>query len=170
MGRPRFMPPVSSGNTFLEDLIAFAAGQGLPLDFLSWHNYELASSARFYNPAEILRTAGQRHGLPELELLISEWNVYGRALDNPRAIEFGGSHAAAVVAGVLTAASQVALDGQSFYLLQDDLEDFWSIEDLLGDPGALTRRGVKKPVWRLHEFLLGMAAEERIAIDWPRNE
>lgn len=172
MGRPRSQAPGTgaTGPTFLEEAIAFADAEGLPLDFLSWHNYELSASLRFYQPTEVLRTAARAHGLPDPEFLVTEWNVYGRAVENPRAIEFDQAHAAAVVAGFLDAALDVGLTAQSFHLLQDDHGDFWEIADLLGDPGALSRRGIKKPSWRLHEFLLGMAVEPRLRVERPRNE
>ena len=144
-----------------------AAEEGLPLDFLSWHNYTIAAEMRYTRVGERLRERLDARGL-EAELVVSEWNIYPSPQGH--GLEFDGSHAAANFAGLVSVVADHGLDGQLFFMLYD-VDDQAGIADLLGHGmGALTRRGLRKPVFRTMEFLYEMAGEPWVPVTRPENE
>ncbi|RMH02251.1 MAG: hypothetical protein D6702_09170, partial [Planctomycetota bacterium] len=146
-------------------LIDHAARNGLPLDFLSWHNYGLGASLRYSRIAERLRSALANRGL-DAELIVSEWNL--RATPAVRGWEFDGSAAAANLVAFLSCAISQGIDHNVFFMLYDDGA---GSEDLSGlGVGALTVHGVKKPVWRTMELVYPMAEEHGCAVVLPPDE
>lgn len=164
------MSDMGVGKSLLVQIVENAALTGHPLDFLSWHHYHLSTGLRFYNTAGQVRDALSENNIYGVELLVTEWNIFASPVGNPEAIEFDTSHAAANLAGFLATAAQVALDGNCFFMLHD-VQDQSGIADLAGKAsGALTFRGVKKPVYRVMEFMYQMADEPRVKVDFPEGE
>ncbi|TAH39735.1 MAG: hypothetical protein EYC70_02810 [Planctomycetota bacterium] len=160
-------------NTLLEAMVVQAGELGNPLDFLSWHDYGAGGEIRYRSAVEELRALAQASGLnPAPELFVTEWNIYPNGGDdNPNAIELDGPHAAAKVAGFLASAHKVGLDGHCFFMLQDAEEAQFEVLDLTGaSTGAFTHRGVKKPAFRLMEFLYPMAQQSTLVLQYPANE
>ncbi len=166
------MNTMGGQNWVLQEMVSRSSANGIPLDFLSWHTYtEPSTSMRFYPVVDTLRADLAAGGLSNVELFVTEWNLWGPPTGHPRAIEHDTSHAAANMAGFLAAIPDVGLDGHTFFLLQDDTGLDKAITDLTGaNPGAITRRGVFKPAWRILEFMLPMSQEQRIEVQWPQNE
>ena len=160
-------------DTWPEALIRHAAATGCPLDFVSWHHYGPASELRYTGTVDCLRRLAADLALAPPQLIVSEWNLYpsGGAL-NPYALELDGAPAAAQAACFLSSAAHLQIDGNCFFMVQD-VEDGGSFEvhDLTGaGTGGFTRRGIKKPVYRLFELLYPMALEYRPTIGYPSNE
>lgn len=157
-------------ESLLIHVVKNAALSGHPLDFVSWHHYHLSTGLRYYDTANQVRTAMLTTGSTDLELIVSEWNISPSPTDNPDAIEFDSSHAAANLAGFLATAAQQEIAGNAFFMLHD-VQDQGGIADLTGKAnGALTYRGIKKPVFRVMEFMYGMASEPRVRVDYPVGE
>ncbi|MCH2111898.1 MAG: hypothetical protein MK213_03495, partial [Planctomycetes bacterium] len=149
-----------------------ARNRSLPLDFLSWHHYGQASEIRYTNIVERLRaadvaTAGDVGAAP-LQLVVSEWNIAPNAWERDGG--FDNSHAAANYAAFQEHARQLGLDAACFFMTQD-IDDPAGIHDLGGfSVGALTRRGIKKPVWRVMEILGSMAQDAHVPVRLPFDE
>jgi len=156
-------------ESLLMALPRLAAEEGMPLDFLSWHHYIMANGLRYHQTIQKLHDKLDQLGLPGVKLLVSEWNVtpstsgyLGTLADGPAA--------AAQYAGFVSSAADLGLDGQAFFMLQD-VGNQQGIADLKGRGlGALTKRGIKKPVYRVMEFMNPMSREAPVAIDYPQNE
>ncbi|TAH39734.1 MAG: hypothetical protein EYC70_02805 [Planctomycetota bacterium] len=162
-----------STSTLLEKMVLLASARGNPLDFVSWHHYGAANELRYRCTVKELRTLAHNSGLsPAPRMIVSEWNIYPNGGEsNPRAIELDGSHAAAQVAGFLSSAVMAGLDANCFFMVQDVEDGQFDVLDLTGaGNGVFTHRGVKKPVYRLMEFLYPMALQDRLNIQYPVDE
>lgn len=149
----------------LWDLVKAANNYDLPLEFISWHHYTVGAEIRYNDVSGQLRELFGTLGMSGIELFVTEWNIYPNALNNPNSMEFDESHAAANLAAFMAVASEKELDGSTFFQLHDiDLQG--GIGDLMGrSVGAITRRGVKKPVFRVLESMYGSAWEQRVNVD-----
>lgn len=149
-------------------LIRHAAATGAPLDFVSWHHYAPGNEILFSNMPDVARALAADLGLPDLETIISEWNIYPSA-EGAVGPEFDGSHCAANLAGFLTTAYASRLDGNMFFMDVDEDND-GGITDLAGvSLGALTLRGIKKPVFRVLEAMHGMLQERILPVYRPEE-
>ncbi len=154
---------------FLWGLVAFAGSVGAPLDFVSWHHYAPANELHHTGAVQSLKALARSVSLGTMACVVSEWNIYPSA-QGPFGAEFDGSHAAANMAGFVTSAYELGLDGNMFFLDLDESNDP-GITDLAGvGLGALTHHGIKKPVFRIAEFLFGMSAEEILPVTAPASE
>lgn len=161
---------MGGSQSVLLELTDRAANQGWPLDFLSWHHYTVGSEMRQNRITSVLRDRLQQHHLPEVELIISEWNIFPSAENNPDALGFDGPHSAANFAAVISVILEQDIDGHTFFQLHD-VDEQQGIADLLGHSvGAITRHGVKKPVFRLMELINPMANLTRLATSLPEDE
>ena len=149
-------------------LIDEASARNLPLHFLSWHHYGPSAEMRHSGVTSTLRNRVRSRGLADLELFVTEWNL--RPSADLRGSEFDGSRAAAHLTGFLATAADEGLDGSCFFMLHDDADE-GGIGDLTGQGmGAVTARGIRKPIFRLMEFLYGMAEEIRLPVVLPEDE
>jgi len=156
-------------ESLLMALPRLAAEDGMPLDFLSWHHYILANGLRYHQTIQKLHDQLAQFGLSGVKLLVTEWNVTP-STDGSLGALADGPAAAAQLAGFVSSAADLGLDGQAFFMLQD-VGDQQGIADLQGKGiGALTKRGIKKPVYRVMEFLNPMSKEAPVSVDYPVNE
>lgn len=165
---------VAGAYTMPEALMLYAAQAGAPLDFVSWHHYVPANELRYRDTTAHLRRFAGNSGLPAVPLLlVSEWSLYPNGGENnPFALELDGAPAATQIAGFLTSAIETALDGNCFFMTQDvEGGNQFAVFDLTGaGNGLFTHRGVKKPAYRILEFLYPMAREPRARVTYPGNE
>jgi len=169
-GLGRMQAEMDGEGLVLEELLLRAAEEQIPLDFLSWHHYQLAKGMLYYDTIPALRRAMQDVDM-QVDLLVSECGLYGRTEGNPRAEELDTSPAAAQYVGILASTAEMGLQACLYFSTQDTIGWDPNITDLSGDGlGVLTRRGVKKPVFRAMEFLVPMSQEERVAVDSPDRE
>ena len=158
---------MGTGDSALFSLIDHAAEHGLPLDFLSWHNYGIGASMRYTRIPERLDAALAAHGMAA-DLFVTEWNV--RATTARNSHEFDTSSSAANMVTFLSSAVGQGVDGNAFFMLWDT-DDQEGIADLTGKAlGAMTARALKKPVWRTMELVYPMADETRFGVQVPDNE
>lgn len=147
-------------------LIRHADQTNAPLDFVSWHHYAPGNELLFSDMPDVARDLAASLGMPDLKAIISEWNIYPSAqgLVGP---EFDGSHCAANLAGFLTTAVASQLDANLFFMDVDEDNDP-GITDLAGvSLGAMTLRGIKKPVFRVLDTIHQMLQEEVLPIYRP---
>ncbi len=156
-------------ESILLSLPRLAAEEGMPLDFLSWHHYIFSGGLRYHQTLAKLRERMDAFGLDRVALLVSEWNVTPTP-GGARGVLLDGPAAAAQYAGFISSAADLGLDGQAFFMLQD-VSDPLEVQDFQGlGLGALTQHGVKKPVYRIMEFMNLMAREVPVKVDYPEGE
>lgn len=150
-----------------------AAFYGYRLDYLCWHEYFIqkpANTMRFYQPVQLLNDRAASLNLPPLQWIVDEWNIYPDVVDNPNAFELDGHRAAATATIFIASAAQTAVDGIMVFLLQD-VDPFGQIKDLDGaGNGLMSRRGVRKPVFRIIELLRPMLDQMTVSVAYPPNE
>jgi hypothetical protein len=147
-------------------LIRHADQTSAPLDFVSWHHYAPGNEILFSDMPDVARDLAASLGMTDLKAIISEWNIYPSAqgMVGP---EFDGSHCAANLAGFLTTALASRLDANLFFMDVDEDNDP-GITDLAGvSLGAMTLRGIKKPVFRVLDVIHQMFQEEILPIYRP---
>jgi len=158
---------LGTGDSALIALIDHADDEGLPLDFLSWHNYGIGASMRYTRITERLDAEMAARGM-DAKMFVTEWNV--RANAQRKGMDFDSSAAAANFVALISSAVGQGLDGNTYFMLFDT-DDQEGIADLTGKGlGALTVRGIKKPVWRLMELTYPMAEETRFGVGLPEDE
>ncbi|MDP6850412.1 MAG: hypothetical protein QF524_05700, partial [Planctomycetota bacterium] len=169
MGLAGYESQLEADQPALLEMIEYTQTNELPLDFLSWHNYGMGLQMRYTGALSEQHAKLEEYGLDEsVELFVSEWNIMPNASQDGE--DFDGSHAAANLATFLTAGVEGGLDGSAFFMLYD-IDDQEGIADLTGKGlGALTARGIKKPVYRIMEFLYGMSVEERIPVSGRESD
>ena len=142
---------------------------GAPLDFVSWHHYAPGNEVLFSDMPDVARDLAASLGMPDLKAIISEWNIYPSA-QGVVGPEFDGSHCAANLAGFLATAYTSRLDGNLFFMDVDEDNDP-GITDLAGvSLGALTLRGIKKPVFHVLESMHEMIQENILPIYRPAGD
>ncbi len=152
----------------LVSLVDYANEEGLDLDFLSWHNYGLASQMRYSGIVEQLRTSLADSGRLDAELFVSEWNIRPNARETN--VDFDGAHAAANFVSFAATSADLGLDGNCFFMLLDVNEQA-GVTDLSGQAvGALTAHGIKKPVFHAMEFVDQSSDAELLQVEIPTNE
>lgn len=159
---------MGESDSALFALIEYAQDEELPLDFVSWHHYDIANGLLASNVVDDLRAALTDADLDAGELIVSEWNIH--PTPSVHGEEFDSSKAAANYAGFQATARLLGLDGNMYFMVQDNAGGANSA-DLTGlGMGALTAHGIKKPVFRLMEFMQPMAHELEVQILRPDGE
>jgi len=159
---------MGGSDSALFALIEYAQDEELPLDFVSWHHYDIANGLLATNLVDDLRSALTDADLEDSELVVSEWNIH--PTPDVHGAEFDSSKAAANYAGFQATARLLGLDGNMYFMVQDNAGGANSA-DLTGlGMGALTAHGIKKPVFRLMEFLQPMAHEPEVQVLRPDGE
>ena len=158
---------MSGSQSALLALQEFACNNQLPLDFLSWHNYGMSTQMRYSGIVDRLRSAAGE-SQQSLELLVSEWNIEPNALAGNGS--FDRSLGAANYAAFAATSADLGLDGSCFFMLHD-IDDQSGIQDLNGQSiGAMSKRGIKKPSWRMMEIINQMATQAVVPVSLPQNE
>lgn len=160
---------MDGAGSFLLTLVSTCNMLDVPLDFVSWHNYAPSTEILYSGiSAQIKALAGQL-GMPPLETVISEWNIYPSA-EGPSGIELDGPHAAANLAGLLSCIRDTGLDHNLFFLDLDE-DNNPGITDLTGTGlGLLTQHGVKKPSARVLEMVLAAGSNTQVPVGPPPEE
>jgi hypothetical protein len=152
----------------LMGLLDHCDANSLPLDFISWHNYGLGSEIRYTKIVQRLESALQNSGRSNTELFITEWNILPNTMFHGD--YFDNSHGAANLVSFLASSQDLGLDGSCFFMLLDLCKQE-QILDLTGKAmGAITSRGIKKPVYRAMEFVLDGAMDVSLPVQLPENE
>lgn len=128
------------GDALNLELIRYAATNGIPLDFISWHYFERplsdleAAKKRYLGELE-------RHGIKTApEFVISEWSIPGRGSHN-EAVAFAEYMLALYRSGV---AIQTVAVWEEFTVLPRPQH--------LAPWGMLTFQGFKKPMFHVHSY------------------
>ncbi len=159
---------MGGNDSALFSLIDHAFDEALPLDFVSWHHYTIASGLVASGIVGDLRDALDNADFTDATTVVSEWNMYPSP--EVHGADFDSSKSAANYAGFVTSARHLGLDGNMFFMLQDNAGSAGSL-DLTGlGMGALTAHGIKKPVFRLMEFMQPMAHEPVVETLRPDGE
>ncbi len=161
---------VGGSESLVLSLIDTAGAMALPLDFVSWHHYDVGGAVRYYEEYPLVEAALHRNGFHDTEQILSEWNVYPSNQGNPYAQELDGSHPAALALNILHTVAQGQLDGHCFFLLQDKENQFGTSDFLIGANGMVTLHGIHKPVWQVFQFLRSLAGTPQAEVKYPDNE
>ncbi len=149
--------------------IRHAAEHGEPLDFVSWHHYAPGAEILTNDMPTVARTLADTLGLPAIEAIVSEWNIYPSA-EGAVGPEFDGSHCAANFANFFATAYERHLDGNMFFMDVDEDNDP-GIIDLAGvSLGSMTLHGIKKPVFRILETMHAMTREDILPVYLPEGD
>jgi len=144
-------PYCVNGRLFMRGLIEYCAKQGLPLDFISWHEY-------FHPPQVYLDEANQiRRFLDEFpsvkrrlkEFMITEWN-YAWWHDYAQDHELGAAWAANTA---IRAFIPARIDKPCFFYVKDNDERFH------GSWAMLMRNNVPKAVFNVARMFNSMAPQ-----------
>ncbi len=169
MGLAGYSSTMGGTESAILSLINHAVSKNLPLDFVSWHHYTIANELVHSGFVDTVRSRLASFNLSNVELIVSEWNIYPTALGYGP--EFDGSHSAANYAGFQTTARNLGLDGNIMFMLQDPNWDSGQIDDFTGQGmGAITSHGIKKPVFRVIETMQSMASEPMLHTISPEGE
>lgn len=146
----------------IQALLRAARDRKLPLDFLSWHEYDadpwqLARSGAI--PA--IRAWRDEMGFPRAKLILSEWN---RGIPHPHPLQ--GMDAPENASYLVTRTLQflhLGVDYNAFFMLQDG--PWEAKEEFAGQSlGLVTVHGVMKPSY--HAFrLLGELGGQRLRVE-----
>lgn len=150
---------------FLKNFLKYGRAQGLPLDFVVWHEYDtLPSSYRWR--AEVVRSWLREAGYPEATpLWVLDWNGWQQFdLNNPR-YRFGSPERdtevnAAYAAATVTNMSEAGIALQTFGSLEELDQGMFKVPDqFVGGFGALTRNYIVKPVYNAFRMLSRLKGE-----------
>lgn len=101
---------------FREGFLDYCAAHQVPLDFYSWHTYAREDEDPYgsYRLAKAMRSLISRHGFPNAESILSEWNL-SWDFTAPEEKELRGEHNAAFIGAVLSYLQDAPLDAAMFY-------------------------------------------------------
>ena len=163
--------PATARNEWVADLVAYAEGAGLPLDFVSTHHYPTDALGEPGDDTEKQLSAGRRGVLRENVLdvvaqaggrpvIYTEWNTSS----NPFFWRHDTPYAAAFVAkACLDVAQHVA--GYAYWTFSDIFEEnYFSSVPFHGGFGLLTIHGVAKPTYRAFQLMHGLG-DEKLVVD-----
>ncbi|TAH39505.1 MAG: hypothetical protein EYC70_01600 [Planctomycetota bacterium] len=161
----------------LYDIMDDAVALGYPLDYICWHSYDvhylIGNALRYYPQVQQMRDYAASVGLPDVEVLIDEWNLKPSAIGLEKPMELDTQRCAGNALIFLAAAAQTDVDGLLFFQLQD-VDGQNQIQDLTGaGTGLFSRRGMRKPVMRIFELMCGqngMFSETGVQVEYPVNE
>ena len=149
---------VSDTENLNVKLISFTRQENLPLDFISWHFFDL-DTQNITKAKEVYLDAVLKNGYTKIpEFIISEWNApeefrgtaYSAAMESETLLTFYENH----IGQQMTAA----------------WEDFNPHPNGLSDYGLVTQSGIKKPVYYVQKFFDEVArAEGGIAVVKNKN-
>lgn len=152
--------PATGGEKWIDDMLAFCEGNGVPLDFVSTHHYPTDVGIGFEHPMEQRMATSKRGALKdktikvrekvgEYPLMYTEWN------NSPgnRDIYHDMPYAAAFVIKTL-ADNQGLTDIYSFFAFTDIFEEMQTASTPFhGCFGLLNIHGIPKPTYRAFQLL-----------------
>ena len=163
--------PATANNAWVEELLGFAEGAGLPVDFVTTHHYPTDAFGAPDDDTEAQLAAGRRNVLLERTqdtvrnargkpVIYTEWNTSSNPFfwrhDTPYAAAF-------MMKTFLDVADLVA--GYSYWTFSDLFEEnYFSSAPFHGGFGLLTVHGVAKPTYRAMQLLHGLGTE-RLLVD-----
>jgi xylan 1,4-beta-xylosidase len=140
--------PATAAVGWVEDLLAHAAKNGVPLDFVSTHLYG--------SPPLDLRPALARHGRADAAVWWTEWGVHPQLSNRVAESVFA---AAFLARGMRSAAGRV--DALSYWVASDHFEELGRPTSLLhGGFGLLTVGNLRKPRFWALKLLERLGTEE----------
>jgi xylan 1,4-beta-xylosidase len=146
--RLRVGGPATAAVGWVEDLLAHAAKNGVPLDFVSTHLYG--------SPPLDLRPALARHGRADAAVWWTEWGVHPQLSNRVAESVFA---AAFLARGMRSAAGRV--DALSYWVASDHFEELGRPTSLLhGGFGLLTVGNLRKPRFWALKLLERLGTEE----------
>jgi hypothetical protein len=104
------------GGPYREGFIDYCAARKLPLDFYSWHTYADLSADAYdaVRLAKEIRRVLDRHGFPQAESILSEWNLSADFTDTETAT-LQGTGNAAFIGAVLSYLEDAPVAHAQFY-------------------------------------------------------
>ncbi len=163
--------PATASNAWIEEFVSFCDREGLPLDFISTHQYptdafgapgddteaQLAKSSRGILERNARDVVRQAKGRP---VFYTEWSTSS----NPFFHLHDEPYAAAFIARTCLNVATV-VDGFSYWTFSDIFEEnFFSSVPFHGGFGLLTIHGIPKPAYRAFE-LMNRLGDERLLVD-----
>ena len=157
--------PATAGAAWIPELLDFAAGRNVPIDFVATHTYgvdsgfldemgkedtKLSSSPDAIS-GDVLRVRRQiaQSKFPKLPLYITEWSTSY----NPRDRVHDSYISAAYILSKLNAV-QGAVQGMSYWVYSDLFEEPGPPDAAFhGGFGLMTRDGIRKPAWFAYKYL-----------------
>ena len=157
--------PATAGAAWISELLDFAAGRNVPIDFVATHTYgvdsgfldemgkedtKLSSSPDAIS-GDVLRVRRQiaQSKFPKLPLYITEWSTSY----NPRDRVHDSYISAAYILSKLNAV-QGAVQGMSYWVYSDLFEEPGPPDAAFhGGFGLMTRDGIRKPAWFAYKYL-----------------
>jgi len=164
MGVATWRSKMGGDQPALLSLAERAKERGLPLAFISWHNYTTSSELLRSKWCETARAKLDELEFNQTELMMTEWNLHDAT--QGATVRHDRSNSAASFAGFMTTAIQTGIDNAVFFKLQDDPSDDFTG----GSVGAITHRGVKKPAFRVMEEFIPMMQESRARTERYEDE
>lgn len=158
-------PASASAYKFEEDLLAYCAAKGVPIDFISTHSYGVkqgyvdetgrkgtvldadpaAVRGRMVHSRELIRSSK----LPNLELHFTEWSSSYTPTD-PIHDQY---HQASFIMDKIKGA-QESVDSMSYWVFTDIFEEFGPrMTPFHGGFGLLNYQAIKKPAYYAYQFL-----------------
>lgn len=147
-----------------DGLMQHCQSNGIPLDFISYHDY---SGSSFVGTHNSLLANMASHGYSNLPLLVTEWseNVGGEfggttELDDERAASFSPY----VILDFLNNARALPQEAFAYWTVSDIFEEYeYGNAPFLGTFGMMTRAGIAKPVFNSYK-LMHMTGTTRLAL------
>jgi xylan 1,4-beta-xylosidase len=170
--RLRVGGPATSKTLWVPELLAFCAGQRLPLDFISTHHYAVDADLvldrpdapmRYRGPSALaadvarVRDAIRASAFPNAELHFTEWNV------SPAHDDIFGKDSAFTAALALQSIKDVSglADSYMWWTVSDIFEESGpGARPFSGKYGLLNLHGIRKPVYHAFHWLAGMYESE----------
>ena len=152
--------PVTAGNAWLPDFMAFCTQAGVPPDFVSTHYYPTDPFGAIdtdtitqleHSPPGVLRTRAQeaRAVAGKLPLYYTEWSISS----NPRDPLHDSAFAAALALRIAMSVDDVA-DGYCWWTFSDIFEEnYFPSVPFHGGFGMMNLYGVPKPVYRAFQMV-----------------
>ncbi len=149
----RIAGPASAAAGWIDELLAFCAETGTPLDILTTHTYG--------NLPLDLRDALERHGFPrDLPIWWTEWGVNATHFNPLHDSPFAAAFLVSGMAGVMG-----RLESLAYWVVSDHFEELGRPTALLhGGFGLLSVGNLRKPRWwALH--MLESLGDERVCVE-----
>lgn len=157
--------PATAGHGWISDTIAYAAANGVPLDFVSTHDYGVRGGALdehgvqqlFLDPARDAIVSGvrgvreeiQKSAMPELPLHYTEWSTSYSSRDPVHDSYVSAPYILSRLKGV-----EGIADSMSYWTFTDIFEESGTVPSPFhGGFGMLNFQGLRKPSFFAYQFL-----------------
>ena len=175
--RYRVGGPATAGNAWIPEMIAFCAGNGVPIDFISTHHYavlaghldETGNAGTVLSPDRDAMTREIRHSRaqiaasakPGLELHYTEWSTSYTPSDPIH----DSYHSAAFILNKLKGVGDAA-QSMSYWTFTDIFEEAGPrATPFHGGFGLLNYQDIRKPAFFAYQFVRRLGARELATTD-----